>query len=96
MYGERVGLTVKNYNLKEDIFKKLNSLIDGLPKVLTIKKAGCLFAKIDSSIKKLETADSLLQKRLNNLEIQKIELIKQELLELEKKKQVLDLMLTKY
>jgi type I restriction-modification system DNA methylase subunit len=96
MYGERIGLTVKNHSFKDDIFKKLNSLMGSLPTVLTPKTANCLFSKIDSSIKKLEIADSSLQKSLNNLEIQKIELIRQELMELEKKKQALELMLKKY
>ena len=98
MYGERIGLTVKNHSFKEDIFKRLNSLIDTLPKVITANKSddSILFSKIDTSIKKLSNSNSNLQKRLNDLEIQKIELIRSELLELEKKKQVIKVLLNKY
>ena len=100
MYGQRTGLTVRNLNSKKDVFKDLNSQIESLPKVLNSKQerniSNELFSKIDSSIKGLSTADSLLQKRLNALEIQKIEIIRDELMELEKKKQKIQVLLSKY
>lgn len=99
MYGQRTGLTVKNNNSKTDIFSKLNSLIEKLPKVLTSKNVDTnnfLFSKMNSSIKKLSESESLLQKRLNDLEIQKIEILRQELLELEKKKLTILSIVNKY
>ena len=97
MYNERIGLTVKNNNSKEIVFKKLNDLVNNLPQIIKPKSESTnLFAKVDLSIEKLSKSNNLLQKRLNDLEIQKLEILKQELLEIEKKRQTILTILDKY